>query len=609
MRSWLLAAVLLLVGALLLSGCSGLPTDGVPQTGRAVDNQDSRPGVVQQPEPPEPGTPMEAVAEGFLRAHIGAAEGFSTAREFLGGSAKKDWDPDQRILLLDSSNLDTRRAAGSRIVVSATAVGEVDATGHLTEFPNLQRRRLDLELKQIDGEWRVTSVPGDLGIWLGVADFRRNYAPHSVYFAARRGLAPATALVPDRRWYPESGLATALARAVIGPPPAWLSKTVRRPVPASTRLQPRTVSVSSRTETATVTLSREALEASPEDRKALWAVMLETLGQVPDVTRVDIRVGKSTLQTAGIGGERSVQKLGYASPTGPKGPMVIREGNRLQWLTTVNKNADRGRPNDQRSDLDSLPVLSGGWSDIAVDVHGREVAAISGDKKQVGRWIGGRLTDLPSFGTQLVRPSFDDQRSLWVAGRATIPPEGSKDASADRAKEEGAPAIWTIDTRTSVSQAKPVRVAAPWLGSRRVLSISVSPGGHRVALVVENRTGRSSVLLSGVVRNESGAVSSLATPVEANPSVQEPTSVTWTTPDTLAVIGKSATTADEQPLVVPLGGLAELLGPIAGATQVVGSSIPQDRVFVVTDRPSIVHRLGRSWDRLGVVEDIAAPAG
>lgn len=617
---------LLIVAAILLAGCTGLPTEGPVQTGRAVDSQDGRPDVDVQPEAPGSGAGMEAVAEGFLRAHIGTAEGFSTAREYLGGSAKRSWEPDQGILLLNTSNLSTRRVAGSRIVVSATAIGEVDRNGHLSEFASRQHRTLQLGLSRVDGEWRVTTVPKDLGLWLSVSDFTRRYDARNIYFAADRGPTPSP-LIPDVRWFPEAGLATALARAVIGPPPKWMADTVRRPVPAKTRLQPSSISVSSRTRTATVTLSREALRASPQDRKALWACMLQTLNQVPGVGRVEIRVGNSLLQTSGVEGVRSLDLLGYTTADGPRGPVIIRSGNGLDWATSLS-DQDRPRAGDRQGDLEELPTLSSQWSQLAADRNGREIAAVSGDRTQIGRWIGKRLTSRPSFGTDLVRPAYDRQGGLWVAGRALSasrgkePDEDEKKSSAkdsekgsgkssDEAdiKPQGPPTIWRIDTRQPVAQAQAEPLSAPWLGAREVRSIAVAPDGQRVALVVRDRTGRSSLLLSAVVRDRNGDVDELATPIEANPSVQNPTSVTWTDETTLGVIGGSAGSLQQQPLLVPVGGLTEALGPVSGADTIVGSSLPQDRVFVITDHTSVQHRLGRAWERFESADDLAVPAG
>lgn len=599
----------LLAVVLVLSGCSGLPTEGEVQKGRAIDNEDARPDVGQQPEPPEPGSGMEDVVEGFLRAHIGASEGFRTAREYLSGAAKRSWNPDQRILILDTSNLNPRRATGSRIIVSATAIGEVDAGGHLTEFPTRQNRRLQIGLGKVDGEWRVTEVPSDLGLWLSIADFKKGYQPRTVYFAPERG--PRT-LIPDTRWLPDAGLATALARAVIGAPPKWLAETARRPLPTSTRLQPRTISVSSRTRIATVTLSRAALRASPEDRKALWASMIQTLNQVPGVGRVEIKVGKSTLQVAGIEGDRSLERLQYAVPEAPSGPVVVRSGNQLGWARTTDER-DQRDGSGAGSEQEDLPTVSGQWDQLAADTRGREIAGVSGDRTQIGRWTAGRLTTRPSFGSDLVRPSYDGQGGLWVAGRAlgaVRDRDASKKGDDDEVKRaEGPPTIWLIDTRRPPAQAQAEPVSAPWLGSREVRSIAVSPDAHRVALVVEDKSGRRSLLLAAVTRDRSGDVAGLATPVEVNPAVQEATSVTWTDESTLGVLGHTVRSSDDVPMLVPVGGLVETLGPpVAGATTIVGSTLAQNHVFVVTDRNSVQHRLGRAWERFVKASDLVTPA-
>lgn len=600
-----------LIAVLFIAGCSGLPTEGPVRAGQDVDSQDNGERVVAEPEPPEPGADMENIAQGFLRAHIGVGEGFETARDYLAGEAAEAWDPDQGILVLESLNFNPRRATGSQIVVSARAVAEVDEQGHLTELPTQQRRQLALGMELIHGQWRITSVPADLGLWVSINDFERNYQPRPVYFAAERGPTP-TALIPDVRWLPDGGLATALARAVIGPPPEWLEQTVRRPVPASTRLQPGLVSVSADTRVATVTLSRDALEASPQDRKALWASMMQTVGQVQGVSRVEIKVGDSLLQTTGIDGVPTIDRLGYSVGEAPQGPVVLRQDGELAWVPSLRGDDRESGGGPSASSLEGLPSVTAGWDQLAVDASGREVAGISGDRTQLGRWVDEELTARTSFGADLVRPVYDGRRGLWLAGRslgAVRPQEKSEGTKPDESpkRAEGPPTIWVLDTRQPVAEAELDPVSAPWLGTREVVAIAVSPEAHRVALVVRDRNGRTALLLSSVVRDKNGDVDSLAQPVESNPSVQDPTSVSWVDPVTVAVIGRPSAAQVEQPIKVPVGGLAVALGEVKGAERVVGNQLPQDGIFVVTDRDTVLHRLGRSWDQVATAEDLVAP--
>lgn len=601
----LLAALTALL--LLLTGCTGLPRDSEVEPRLTVDNADQRPAIVVEPEPPGADAGPEEIAAGFIRAHNGVPEGFATARQYLAGTALDGWSPDQGILLLSSSNLSARRIAGGRVVVTAVAEAQVDPEGHVTQLPTEERRTLQLGVSQVaGGAWRVTSVPDDLGLWLSVADFERLYQPKRVYFASQNG---PKVLLPDVRWFPEAGMTTALARAVIGAPPTWLTGVVRNRLPAGTRLQPNAVPVSATDRTATVTLSREALGASPLDREALWAAMLQTLSQAPGVSRVQLMVGSARLEAPGMGPDSSVEDLDYSVVPAPSGPVIVRKDAKLVWNNNDN---DSRRPAPTPTDREPLPTIPSQWYQLAGDSRGREIAAIAGDRKTLGRWIAGKLTSRPSFGTQLVRPAYDGQNDLWVAGQALTAagPGQSGGRPAAENPTTGPPTIWVIDTRQPVQQAQPQPVTAPWLGQRDVVALAVSPESARLALVVRDRsTRRTSLLLSGIVRDSSGEVDSLGTPVVVNPAISDLSSVTWADETTLGVLGRMPSSPERvEPIMVPLSGLAQPLGPAPGATAVVGSSIPQDRVFVVTDRGTVLAREGRSWEVFDQGDDVVAPA-
>ena len=94
MRGRWLAA--LLAGAMLLSGCAGVPSSSAPQ---AI-------GTVARPEPkrlPEPNPSMDPdqLLREFLKATADPANRHIAARQFLTDSASKDWDDQGSALLID----------------------------------------------------------------------------------------------------------------------------------------------------------------------------------------------------------------------------------------------------------------------------------------------------------------------------------------------------------------------------------------------------------------------------------------------------------------------------------------------------------------------------
>lgn len=598
--------------AMLLAGCAGLPSSSSVQARLPIDSPTERSGVVVQPEPPAVGATPEQIAEGFLQAHIGLDDDFAVARQFLTTAAGSSWQPDQGITILRSYNLTARRSAPGTVTVSGTAQGRVDAEGHVRQLPGDQRVSLQLSVTQEHGAWRISGVPHDLGLWLSSADFNRLYYPRNVYFATSNG---PKVLVPDVRWLPDSGVATALARAVLGPPPVWLAPVVRHDLPSGTKLQVDSVPISDQDSVATVDLSRQVLRASPADREALWASMLQTLNQAPGVRRVELTVGGARLEAPGLAQEPvSADELDYSVVTSSNGRVIVRDKGRLSWASDSGSRPVRGarEPNPAEA---KLPSIGSQWYLLAADTSGREIAGISGDRRTLGRWVGGKQFSRPSFGRQLTRPSFDGFSGLWVAGQALTSsgpqhePGTEPGPGTPPERAPGPPTIWVIDTSQPLQQAQPQAIPAPWLGNRDIVAISVSPEGQRLAVVVRDRkTAQTTLLLTGVGRDQRGQVDQLSTPETVSDAVVGLQDVTWADDSTLAVLGQLRTQPGvTQPVTVPLSGMATGLGAAPGAVSLVGGS-SQGGIFVVTSRGTILSQQGRSWQAFAEGQDLMVPA-
>lgn len=600
--------------ALLIAGCSGLPSTSEVRPRMSVGAEQPREELVVRPDSPRTGAGPEEIAAGFLRAQIGQAESYATSRQYLTGAAERSWKPDAGVVVLKNDNLSTRRLDDSRVLISALAVAEVDADGRLQQFAAPERRSIQLGMSRAGGQWRVNDVPADAGLWLSRSNFERAYQSKRVYFPA---VGPDKLLVPDVRWFPETGMATALARAVIGSVPTWLDQVATSPVPRGVRLQPDAVPISGDRRVATVSLSREVLAASPADRQALSAAINQTVSQASGVGQVAIEVGGAPLDVPGARNGDDLTDLGYTVESGPSGPVLIRSGDRLSWSDSEASDTRQRRSTPSGGPLPAIPDR---WFALATSGEGKEIAAIGGDRRTLARWQGTRLLSLPSFGSHLVRPSYDRGGGLWVAGRAltgsrtfTDAPRTAAPSSSGATSTEppaGPPTVWRIDTTQPGDRAQAEPVSAEWLDNREIVSLAVSPEGRRMALVVRDPdSDETSVLLSGIQRNETGQVQRLGEPVEVNASLYGLTSVTWSDESSLVVLGSARPDAIvRQPIAVPLGGLVQPLGIAPGAESVVGSSLPQDRVLVTTDRDRILARQGRGWTEFARGDEVAASA-
>lgn len=598
-----------LIGLVILmfvvTSCAGLPPSSDVRPRGTVGSAAPRP-VEVQPEQPAYGASPQAIAEGFLRAHIGLDDNFSVARQYLTDAASRRWQPAAKgIVILRDVNLTTGgRRGASRLTLSGKAQARVDKDGHLQQLANLASVSIPMEMTKVNGQWRISSLPADLGLWLDRTDFEDHFQQRVIYYAAS---GSAKVLVPDWRWLPENAGPTALATAVLQPPPSWLKPAVRTNLPDGLRLAASTVPISTRDRVATVALSKEALSMSPEARRVLWACMLITLRDSPGVQRVQLMVGTSRLVVPGLENEplteasTDYQVIGMGSSNA-----IVRSGDQLRWIDGT-ADRPRGAAQPPANATGPLPVINRNWYMLAANQNGDEIATVSGDRATLARWRKQAIWQRPpTFGKQLSRPAYDQFDGLWIAGQAL---SNQGQARPGQPQPAGPATVWVIDTAAEQDAAQPLAVSAPWLAGRDVVALAIAPEGKRVALAARDRkSGKTALYLSAVVRSNRQVVA-LTDPILVNPAVESVVDVTWTDDRTLAVIGRLRSSPTiEQPITVPVGGqAAEGLGHVAGAVAIVGGSDAANTVYLVTDRNSIKMRQGSSWPDIEVGQDIAVP--
>src|SRR5690606_16985004 len=89
----LLPAALIAVAALVLCGCSLIPTSGDIVDGQPVAGGRDPAYVGLFAEPPRPGDNEVAIAQGFLEAMASYAPGYPVARKYLAPDVSADWQP------------------------------------------------------------------------------------------------------------------------------------------------------------------------------------------------------------------------------------------------------------------------------------------------------------------------------------------------------------------------------------------------------------------------------------------------------------------------------------------------------------------------------------
>lgn len=598
MRVLRLLACLVVIG--LLSACAGLPTTSQVRARAPITAEPSEPGPNIEFYGPQGGeSPVEIVRQ-FLRATGSVNEDFKVAREFLTTTANRSWAPGSKVTInRGESDFVTTAVSTTQVRLTAKSVAELDATGHLVDFESPHQRTVNLTVAQVGGQWRISGLPADFGPYLTQTDFERIYTPYRVYVAELR----TKTLVPDEQYFAAPGLPTALARAVLrggsaeasGAGNSGAQPAFNRP-PSGTRLAVDAVPVGA-DGTASVDLTSAVMHADSRSRTGLWAAMMATLNQVPGVRRVELTVGGTRLDTTALPSNPvSPSDVGYDLRTPSSDGVLTRTGDTLSWLDETDTEQGGHPPKGL-----VLPKLSRNWYLLAASADGRHFAGVSGDRNSLGRWDrSANPRVVAQFARLLTRPSFDDLGELWVAGTAL------SNTGPNRSAGRGS-GVWMIDTNAGGEAGGPQPISVPWLKGSEIDSLRSAGDGQRIALVTRDSDGHSTLQLSYVVRDANGQPTALTAPVVVTRTVYDIADVAWLDDVTLAVIGTSVQGGSTQVFEVPLNGFASSMGEVPGAQQVIATARSRSDLYVITNRPAVLARVGGGWRTLPRVTGVVAP--
>jgi hypothetical protein len=585
-------ACLSMVVSAALSACGGLATDSPVQPGSLVGEAAVQP-VRVQPDGPGTGATPDQIVRGFLRA--GASSGFdddhAIARSFFAPNVKDEWLPDSGVdVYADDSAPKVELLTPTTVRVTVPIVAQVDDVGRYRETPAGTSAQATFGLQKLQVGWRISVPQKGFGLWLSARDLDRIYRPFTVAYVSKS----ARTIVGDRRWFPiTTGLATTLARAQLAPAPAYLAGAVQTGVPTGTVLAVDAVPIQSGR--ALVDLSAAALSADPDQRRAMWAQFVTTLMQVPSVTQISLTVVGARLDLPGTPDRVSVSTtLGYPIDTSVSARAAFLRVDSELSRVSPDRPQEQGQPRKAPPPATSstLPKIPQGWVSLAMSWSGQEIAGIGGDHADLARWQGNRMFQLPRFGSNLTKPSYDSLNGLWVAGQAGV-----------------ASKVWVIDTSLGVvKDAKPREISAPWLAKRRVLALRVASDNQRMALITSDRAGGDvQVVVAGIVRSTSGVAVSLAPePLRIGWTLTAATDLAWADDSTLAVVGRVAPRDALAPELVAIGGKVTGLSSVAGP-MLVASTGGVRGVVVITDRGKILARAGNGWQQLQTGTDFLIP--
>jgi hypothetical protein len=530
------------------------------------------------------------IFQGFLRANVGFTDDHDVARDFLTDELAGRWRPTSQVTVYEGDPEIV--SDGNEVSVTVSVLGQVGERGHLNETPAGATVSERFEMTRVAGEWRISALPDDFGLWLTQADFLRLYRTATVNY-----LTETTAeFVADVRWFPRypqgAGLPTALARAQLEPPPEYLRRAVINGVPDEVELTATGVPVDPATGTATVDLTSVGSSGTPAQQRQMWAQFTKTLVQAPGVTSVQVQAGGRVLPVDGdVDSLSNPAELGFSDPDSSVEFGLLRVRNELTPVDPAHYRLETYEP-AEGVELPELPGVPVRWADLATTAEVDDFAAVSVDGQTLWRWRAGSEYEMGGIGTELTGPSYDGSGHLWVAGRSSTGPR-----------------VWALDLSDAPRRAVARPVEADWLGAgTEVLAFEVAPDGARALIHTRDaESGQEQLALTGIVRNDDGEPVSLTAPWQIAGTLTSVTSIEWVSPLALVALAQRDGDRVPTPYVVPLGGWVEAYQPVSQATDITGVAGPEQALIVLTEQGRIYTQEGSDWSTGRNGDDVIIP--
>lgn len=484
-----LAVCLMAAAALVLTGCSAIPSSGQVQQIDGLSDNPFDNDLSFEPAGPRPDATPRQIVDGFISAGTGTADNYRTAREFLALGVADSWRPDTRTLVYEGlPNIVEPREPGGPFFVNLDLARTVDENGISRPVPAGGGDIIEFHLEQQpNGEWRISEAPD--GIILSENNFSAVFDAHNLYFYD----PTYEYAVPDVRWFARrASVPASLMRVLLdGPAPYLQGAAVSAFVDGTTLVSP-TVAIDSGE--ASVDLSVGSVESISElqelrMQKQAELVLIGSLNTISSVQLTVNQVPLNVMEGAETVAPIQNKQVPAAQVAVEADELVSFAGVQAQPIANVPAIA-KYSPQTPAMSVDE---------DAAAD-SARRYAFLNAERNHLYTVDPGDedATLVLSDGERLSEPSFDVHGWLWTA-------------------EGGGEAQGTIYAAPAGSPDE-VKVAAQWLRGRAVTELRVSRDGAR-ALIVTHRDGESNVMVTGVIRSAEGIPTELTEPLFLAPSV------------------------------------------------------------------------------------------
>lgn len=455
----------LVVAALLLPACAGLPTSGDVAVGLELGESPPDVDFLPVASGPIAGAGPQEIVEGFLEAGVTTSDNWDTARDFLAPEIQQTWTPTAGVSI-DSAisarglgstvpEAEVESADSAEVQVSLALVASVDEFGAYSEAVGASNVSFALE-RMDDGEWRITQAPD--GIVIDEPRFAKVFEGYALqYFDSSWAR-----LVPDVRWFPRrQSPATTVTQALIGgSPSSWLDPAVQTAFPVDVQLAQEAVPIEA--QVAEVALTRAATGLDDLTLSRMRTQLQATL------RAAGVAVSQVQFTVDGRAIEAGVVELADSSPD--VGTLVLRDGA-FGRVVGDEISPIAGISEEIAAISDPIAAI-----DVAVDDSHAAVQLADG---RVYRVAEGSRDELDSR-SGLIAPSLDPYGYTWTV------PAGDPDA-----------------LQVSGSDAVPLQVGNAWPNASAVSDLRVAADGARVAAVITVGQQRW-VVVTAVIRDSEG---------------------------------------------------------------------------------------------------------
>ncbi|MBT1003002.1 GerMN domain-containing protein [Paenarthrobacter sp. DKR-5] len=559
------AAVLLAALLLVLTGCASIPRSGPVGTSQAENSVSHSNPFAFIPQGPVPGASQQAIIEGFLGAGTGSQDDYAVARQFLAPGFAGTWKPDERTLVYRDNAKITNNGSSESFRVDVNLAQSIDGDGVATQAAPGAVESVAIKLVQVDGQWRISSVPD--GILVSLSNFSTLFSSYTLYYYDPSYLY----LVPDIRFFVNRPtVAFSLVRALMDGPAPYLKGAVVSAFPAGIKLARDSVPVVSGV--ASVDLSsQDILDSSIRDRQRMQTQLLSTLQNLSSISAVTLRADQRDVDL-GNRDDSVPQPVRNRPVAGSQVGILHNELVRYE--------------NTQTTRLEGVPsVAAYSPRGPAMSYSQRLFAFLTGDRSQLMTVVPGHQVKVAATGPKLTAPSISPQDWVWTAAA------------------DGSGKVLAVQPRGAADnqQSPAVAITAQWLVGRTVKDLRISRDGAR-ALVISDRNGVTAIQISGVVQGSDGTPKDLTPPLTLSTTVAADSGV-WVDETSVAVI-KGSGTAMVVPQILGLNGNTTQVGGLQGMLSISAGNGAQDLYGQTASGLSI--RVGNGWAEQA--KDIKDPA-